>query len=226
MIRISYPLSGKSPLYPGTQPVSFQQVRSIAKGDSSNAGSISFSVHSGTHLDMPLHFCPEGASVADLLLPENIISPAYCLDIPRTGLSPLTPADFQDRLGTIPDAEALLVRTGMSRLRDSSRYNTEYPWVDPELPDFLRRHLPRLRLFGIDAISISNPAHREEGRACHRNFLCGSPPILLLEDIDLSDPRIPGRPWTLRLYPWILETIDATPVVALLEEKALEDPRK
>ncbi len=218
MIPISYSLSGKSPLYPGTQALVQQQLRSIAKGDSSNAGSVSFSVHSGTHIDAPLHFCPDGAPVAEVLQAETVFAPAYCLEIPRTGLQALRPEDLEPHLPGIAGAEALLIRTGMCTLRDNPRYTADYPWVDPAVPDLLRKHLPRLRLFGIDAISVSNPAHREEGRACHRNFLCGKPPVILLEDLDLSDSRIPGRPWTLRIYPWILENIDATPVIALLDD--------
>lgn len=223
MIQISYPLSGTTPLYAGTQALSLQQLRSIARGDSSNAGSVSFSVHSGTHLDAPLHFCPEGEPVAGIIRAETSFSPAYCLDIPRTVPEALRPEDLEARISGIADAEAVLIRTGMCTLRDTSRYTTVYPWVDPTVPDLLRKHLPRLRLFGIDAISVSNPAHREEGRACHRNFLCGRFPIMILEDINLSNPRTCGRPWTLRIYPWILENIDATPVVALLDEPETDD---
>jgi hypothetical protein len=57
--------------------------------------------------------------------------------------------------------------------------------------------------------------HRDEGRSCHRAFLCGSPPLLLLEDLDLSDPRLAGRDLSLWVYPWLREPLDGVPVVAL-----------
>jgi kynurenine formamidase len=81
----------------------------------------------------------------------------------------------------------------------------------------LRRESTGLRLFGIDTISVAIPTHRDEGRSCHREFLCRSPPILLLEDADLSDNRILGAPWKLHLLPFFSEGIDGLPVAAIAE---------
>jgi arylformamidase len=223
MIQISYPLSRQSPLYRDSLPISIQSVKSIDNGDNSNSSSLSFSNHSGTHIDVPLHFCKNGKSVVDQLMSENLYYPTYCLDIPLTTQSPLRVETLTDQMAGISDAQALLIRTGMSKLRMTDKYNSDYPWVDPELPGFLREHFPDLRLFGIDVISVSNPAYREEGKICHRNFLCLEPAIMILEDLDLSADRLSAHPWLMRLYPWVLETLDAVPVVALLEEKALKN---
>jgi kynurenine formamidase len=223
MIRISHPLSKQSPLYKNTLPVSFHPIKSIDNGDSSNSSSVTFSNHSGTHIDAPLHFCKNTNSIADLLEPENLFYPTYCLDIPLTSQTPLIPELLKDTITGISDAQALLIQTGMSRQRDTDRYLLDYPWVDPKLPDFFRRYLPHLRLFGIDTLSVTNPAYREQGRLCHRNFLCKKPEIMILEDLDLSHDQLSGHPWLLRVFPWILEKLDAVPVVALLEEDTREN---
>jgi kynurenine formamidase len=116
--------------------------------------------------------------------------------------------------------QALLIRTGegSTRARDPARYAAVHPWTDPSVPAFLRKECPGLRLFGIDTISVSSSAHREEGRACHRAFLCETPPILLLEDLDLTSAILPGRPWRLRIIPWIQAPLDGVPVTAFLED--------
>ncbi|MCK9277823.1 MAG: cyclase family protein, partial [Methanoculleus sp.] len=65
--------------------------------------------------------------------------------------------------------------------------------------------------------SIATPSHPEEGRESHRAFLCGSPHIFLLEDVDLSYGRLLEEPWILRIYPVVFDDLDGVPVVALAE---------
>ena len=83
------------------------------------------------------------------------------------------------------------------------------------MPEYLREVCPQLKLVGLDTVSVSNPSHREEGRAAHRAFLCSEFPLLLLEDVDLSDPLLVVNKLELHVYPWIVDEVDATPVTAL-----------
>jgi arylformamidase len=221
LIRISYPLERGSPLYPGTPPPSVAPHRTLAEGHSSSSSTVSFNTHSGTHVDAPLHFCPGGATVADLLGAGKLFSPVAILDLPKTGDLCITPDEIGPALRKLRGATALIVRTGewKRRIRDPGGYSGAHPWVHPLVPALLREGLPALRLFGIDTVSISSPTHREEGRACHRAFLCGSPPILLIEDLDLSDPRLSGMGFRLHVYPWFREALDGVPCVALVERE-------
>ena len=217
LIHISYPLEKFSPLYPGSPDVSFNPVRSIANKDSANTSMFSFGNHSGTHIDVPLHFCDNGFSVAEMLKAENVFSPAVCIDIAKEPESSINKADIEQFAEQICDVEALLIRTGFFRYRQpqSDIYATSHPWIQPDVPEYLRDVCPRLKLVGLDTISVSNPSHREEGRAAHRAFLCDKVPFLLLEDTDLSDPLLVGNKFELHVYPWIVGELDATPVTAL-----------
>jgi kynurenine formamidase len=217
--RISYPISSKSPLYPGTPPISFHELKSIAKGDSVNTTLISLSSHSGTHIDVPRHFCPDGKTVQDLLGERLEISLVYCIDVPAKQKKPIRISDIQPLIEQIPDAAGLFIRTGMyqTRATDNNRYCSSHPWIHPELPLFLRISLPSMRLFGTDTISISNPQHRDEGRQCHRAFLCEEKPIVLAEDLDLSDPSLSSAPLVVTIYPWILDDLDGVPIHAFAE---------
>jgi arylformamidase len=218
LIRLSYPLTRQSPLYPGTPPPSLRP-HPGSPGSPARSSIISVHSHSGTHLDLPPHFCPGETGNAPLPAPGLTFFPARCTGIPLDAGSSLTPGHLAPHLPLIRDAAALLVRTGAgaSRSSDPEGYASSHPTVDPAVPGWLRRECPGLRLFGLDAISIASPARREEGRACHRGFLCGSPPILLLEDADLSDDRILRLPFTLHLIPFIAEEIDGVPVAAIAE---------
>jgi kynurenine formamidase len=146
--------------------------------------------------------------------------PVYCWDLPREVDQQITVEDLRAidhvRYG---DAQAILVRTGFWRMRDIARedYTERNPVVDPKAATFLRSRHPALRLVGIDTISIANAGQKDAGRACHREFLCNDPPILILEDADLSDEWLIRNSFELILYPMIIGKIEATPVVALAE---------
>jgi len=217
LIHISYPLEKYSPLYPGSPEVSFNPVRSIANNDSANTSLFSFGNHSGTHIDAPLHFCENGFSVVYILEAENVFSPAICIDIAKEPDSYISKADIEPFEKQIIDVEALLIRTGFFRYRQSQSdlYTTSHPWIHPDVPEYLREMCPQLKVIGLDTISISNPSHREEGRAAHKAFLCGEFPILLLEDANISDPRLVENIFELHIYPWIVDDVDATQVTVL-----------
>ncbi len=226
IIPLSHPLDGNCPLYPGTPKPRFEQHKSIEAGDSSNNSNIFINAHTGTHIDLPLHFCKDGAPLSEFIGAEQIFYPAYCIDIPKKGDEPLLPVDFAGRTRDLSGAEALLVRTGSGAKRGRcDEYEQRHPWVDPSLPGFLRESLPRLKLFGIDAISIASPHNRKEGREAHREFLCGEGAIILLEDADLSGLPVNIGPFRLRIYPYFYDILDASPVIALAETDLIKEKK-
>lgn len=165
-----------------------------------------------------MHFCRNGKSVVDLLSGENAIEPVYCYDTPKKPGESITIKDFA-HLSIPRNAKGLLVRTGFFRYRfsDPEIYTREHPWVHPDIVTFLRVKFPDLILFGLDTISISNPSQRSMGHEAHRSFLCEKPPIMLLEDLDLSQENLSRQTWKLTFYPMVLDEIDGVPVIAFLE---------
>ena len=219
LIPISYPLNRATPLYPGTEPLTITPTKSFERGDAEEKSLIAVSSHAGTHIDLPRHFCPGGGTVRALLAPEAVFEPAQCIEVPKEGEEPIRIHDLTPHLDKIQCARALFVRTGSGRIRerDPETYAKKHPWVHPEVPEFLCRENPALRLFGIDTISIAAPSHPEEGMNVHRAFLCRSPHIFVLEDVDLSYDRLLEGGWTLRVYPVVFDDLDGVPVVALAE---------
>jgi len=222
IIPVSYPLKLQSPLYPGTPGITIVPEKSIVNGDSANTSIISMSSHAGTHVDVSRHFCHNGQSIRDVFQPINSFSPVYCLDLPVSADTSIMADDLDEIITGKNDAEALFIRTGTWQIRDtdSRKYMTEHPRVHAGVAALLRRKCPRLRLLGIDTISISTPSHREEGRDSHRAFLCEKNPIYLMEDVDLSSVTSMDT-FTLILIPWLIEDLDGVPVTAFLESNRL-----
>jgi len=220
IIPVSYPLSRLSPLYPGTPVISIHRHKSMDMGDSANTSNLSFNSHTGTHLDVPAHFCWKGSTVQDHFPINRSLYPAYCIDLSIEGCDAISPEGLDTKIQPIRDAVVLFVRTGWWENRNSDviSYCNDHPWVSEELPDFLREKCPDLRIFGIDQISISSPTHRDVGRECHRRFLCNASPILLLEDVNLADVRLLAGVYTLHVYPFLIDDLDGVPVVAVMEQ--------
>jgi kynurenine formamidase len=190
----------------------------MRRGATANTSTITFSTHSGTHVDAPRHFCGQGKTIADCLAVVTVFYPVYCIDVPKGAAEEIMVSDLENRISHVQDAEAILIRTGWHRVRSGNpeRYCTDHPWVSPDVSRFLREQCPGLRLFGLDQISISSPLQRETGHACHRAFLCGERPVLLLEDLDLSNDRVTKR-FRMHIFPVFIDDIDGIPVTVIAE---------
>ncbi len=211
MLLLSYPLSRDVPVFPGTPPLKVIEHQTI-EVDGSRSSMVEFNTHTGSHLDLPAHF-HEGGEGASLLPRLIELSPARCLDMPAEGDAPLYLDDLPNDLDGV---EALLLRTGAHCLRDSDpqQYREKHPWLHPDAAERLRR-LPRLKAIGFDFISAASPSSPEEGAAVHKTLLSPERPIMIMEDLDLSDGRLPERGWTLYIVPMFTADVESTPVTVL-----------
>ncbi len=211
MLLLSYPLSRDVPVFPGTPPLKVIEHQTI-EVDGSRSSMVEFNTHTGSHLDLPAHF-HEGGEGASLLPRLIELSPARCLDLPAEGDAPLYLDDLPNDLDGV---EALLLRTGAHCLRDSypQQYREKHPWLHPDAAERLRR-LPRLKAIGFDFISAASPSSPEEGAAVHKTLLSPERPIMIMEDLDLSDGRLPERGWTLYIVPMFTADVESTPVTVL-----------
>jgi arylformamidase len=135
-------------VYPGDPQVRLQLVSSIRAGALANVSRLDFGVHSGTHVDAPIHFI-DGAPAAETLPLEVLVGPARVID--ATGVDQL---DAEALDGLELEGERLLFKTRNSEL-----------WArDAFAEDFVsftesgaRRLVERgVRLVGIDYLSIGD----------------------------------------------------------------------
>src|SRR5438128_12340284 len=79
IIDISVPVRTGMVTYPGDPTVRLERWSSIADGAVANLSRLDFGVHSGTHVDAPLHFI-DGAPGAEQLPLDVLIGPARVVD--------------------------------------------------------------------------------------------------------------------------------------------------
>lgn len=211
MLLLSYPLGTDVPVFPGTPPLKVRGFQRI-ESDGSRSSTVEFNTHTGSHIDLPAHFHQEGEDVSSL---SRLIElgPARCIDVPADGDVPLRLDDMPDGL---EEVEAILLRTGYHRWRhsDRDRYRNEHPWIHPEGAQRLLR-LPRLKAIGMDVLSAASPNHPDEGGRTHQLLLRPERPVLMMEDLDLSDDALPEKEWTLYVVPLFTADVESTPVTVM-----------
>ena len=81
-------------IYPGDPVPAAEPVNEIRKGDAFNLTRITLGTHSGTHMDAPWHFIPEGKTIEEITL-EQTIGPCHVValegKVTREMLEPVVP---------------------------------------------------------------------------------------------------------------------------------------
>src|SRR5919204_6355099 len=78
---VSVPLREGMVTYPGDPEVHLARAASIAGGDVVNLTRIDFGLHSGTHVDAPVHFI-EGAAGVDSVPLDALVGPCVVVEVP------------------------------------------------------------------------------------------------------------------------------------------------
>ena len=203
---ISLPIHPAMLVWPGDQKPCFPRASDLTDGDEVTVSALTFSAHTGTHVDAPNHFVA-GAPGVDTLDLNVLIGPAVVVD---TGDAAAISAAVLDQLNIAPGTLRVLFRTKNSRtgaLRDVFRED----YVGLTL-DGARWLVGRgVRLIGIDYLSVGA---RAENAATHVLLLGAG--VILLETLDLAAIR-PGD-YQLIALPLKLVDLDGAPTRAVLIE--------
>lgn len=211
---LSYPITKSMPVYGGSAKPELSSLKAIKKGDSCNTWRMCFENHWGTHVDGPNHFFANGRKIIDY--PADF----WRFDNPQVLNARLEPGELLkwETIGDHIDADTdlLLLKSGWGQKRGSDLYWKENPGIHADVGIGLRHMNCAVRAVGIDWISVSSFAHREEGRKAHRAFLDPDgkeEPVLLIEDMDLSvDLTKLSRVF---VAPLIVEGIDSAPCTVI-----------
>ena len=138
-----------TPVYPGDAPMKFEFLKDMRTGDAFTLSVYSLGAHSGTHIDAPMHFVRDGASIDQVPL-ESLIGPARVIDIPDS-VQAIDAAELNrhDWRG----AQRVLFRT-RSSLRgwmESPSFHRDFAYVAPDAARLLAD--ASVQLVGIDYLS-------------------------------------------------------------------------
>ncbi len=205
---ISRTLRSTIGVWPGDTPFSFDFVARIAEGSSVNVGQIKMSVHTGAHIDAPLHF-EDGAPDAASVPLANYYGPCVVLDA-RPSDRGILPEHLSDHTeATIRSARRVLIRSYAKR---PPGFDEHMAHATPELADWLASL--GVVLLGVDSDSM-DAFESKELPAHHQLHHHG---IAILEGVDLS--RVSPGTYTLCALPLKIEGADGSPVRAVLIEDA------
>jgi arylformamidase len=136
---------------PGDPAVKLERTVSIDEGAAYNVSRLSFGVHTGTHVDAPVHFVAHGKDVDQLPL-DVLVGPATVFD--ATSASSL---DAQTLAALGVDGERVLLKTRNSELWSRDSFADDFLSLHEDAARLLVER--GIRLVGIDYLSIG-----DEGR--------------------------------------------------------------
>ena len=140
---------GTTPVYEGDAPLKFDFLKDMRKGDALTLSAYSLGAHSGTHIDAPMHFVRDGASIDRVSL-EPLIGPARVIDIPDS-VQAITAAELNRHRWKGSPRVVFRTRSSLRGWMHSSTFHRDFAYVAPDAAQLLAD--ARVQLVGIDYIS-------------------------------------------------------------------------
>lgn len=149
-LDISLTISPDLPHWPGSPAIELSRRRDMDRGDPVNDSTLVCGVHTGTHVDAPLHFLADGADVTHLSL-DVLIGPAVVAEL--SDLEVIAAHDLE-ALNLPADTRRLLLRTRNSAIwqRGDREFHTDFVALTVEAAQWVVAR--GIRLIGVDYLSV------------------------------------------------------------------------
>ncbi|HVD66783.1 MAG TPA: cyclase family protein [Gaiellaceae bacterium] len=155
---ISVPIRADMQIYAGDPGVELERTSSIAEGGHANVSKLSMGVHTGTHVDAPVHFI-EGAPGMEGVPLDALYGPAVVVDATAVVADSLGEADLE-ALDIPKGAERVILKTRNSELWNREGFTRDFLRLDGSGARYIVSR--GIRAIGIDYLSIGDhDAHRE-----------------------------------------------------------------
>ena len=200
---ISIGIDENLPLWPGDPELRLHWAANIEQGDLVNLTELSMSIHTGTHIDAPLHFLPNGKPIDSLSL-NVFMGEAQVVAIPQD-VNLITVNILQDVCEI--NAARILFKTKNSQLWETSKFQQDYVALEASAAQWLVDQ--GVQLVGIDYLSI---APFKDPAPTHKILLSNN--VVIVESLDLRSVE-PGL-YTLICLPLKLVGREAAPARAIL----------
>ena len=198
-----------APIFPDDPPVHFRWAKQIAKGDSSNLSAVDMGLHTLTHVDAPLHFVENGATIDDIPV-SRLIGEARVIAIDPS-VDVIDDAELcKHDLGGV---KRILFRTRSSHhnwLYDREFHNN-YTGIARDAAQKLVE--AEVELVGVDYLSAEQFEAKEA--PAHKKLLGNN--VLIVEGLDLR--HVHAGDYTLIVLPIKLAGREGAPARALLQRR-------
>ncbi len=198
-IDISQRLGDSSPVYPGDESTSIYTEYSIDK-NGNNSYIIKSSLHTSTHVDVPLHMIKDSKYVSEYKL-DNFIGKGVLLDVRNQEL-----IDYKDKyLSIITEGDIVLFMTNYDKHLREEKYLTNHPVISEKLANFLVER--KVKMIGVDM-----PSPDKHPYSVHKTLLSNN--IFILENLANLEQLIDIKKFTVYAVPLKIDA-DASCVRAI-----------
>lgn len=204
IIDLTLPITEALVVWPGEKGLRTTTVRAFSK-DQVHVSDLAIGAHTGTHLDAPKHFLPNGKPLESVPL-DNLVGPCRVLKLEMGKRKDVRLEDL--RRFNIKRGERLLFNLGNSTHLFAKRFHEDYVAIGNEAARFLAAQ--KIKLIGVDYLSVErrgNPGH-----PVHVSLLKAGTAIV--EGLNLQNVK-PGK-YTLVCLPLRIVGVEASPVRAIL----------
>jgi len=203
-IDISVPVRNGMVHWPGDPPFHIERALDQAKGDVATVSQMTLGVHTGTHMDAPLHFIRNGRTIDEMPL-DATVGRARVIQIhdPKSIRRPeLLPQ-------AISAGERILFKTANSaKAWATDRFEENFVFIAQDAARYLAEC--RVLCVGVDYLSVGG--FREDGPETHHALLEAG--IWIIEGLDLNAIE-PGE-YELACLPLRLIGSEGAPARAIL----------
>jgi arylformamidase len=205
---ISVPIRSGMVTFEGDPLVHLERASSMADGAICNVSRLDFGVHTGTHIDAPVHFIDGAAGIETIGL-DALVGPAVVVDARRV-VGPFDRAAI-DGLDIPSGTERLLFHSRNSELWNSPSFDGSFSGVTRDGAEALIER--GLRLVGMDYLSI---APFGDPTPTHVTLLGAG--VVILEGLDLREVQ-PGA-YDLICLPLRIPGSDGGPARAIVRRRS------
>jgi arylformamidase len=205
IIDISMPIYNGMPVYPGDPKVDIRKIKTFQK-DGVIVSKIAMGLHTGTHIDAPLHYFPGGKTISEIPL-ESLTGEALVCDL--SSVSECIKAKDLEKF-SIEEGDIVFLKTGNSRI-NRKKFSKRYVYLDSEGADYLIEK--RIKAVGIDCLSIEK---FDSGDAVvHKKLLRKD--MLIIEGLVLG--HVSGGRYLTHCAPLKIKGAEAGPARCVLVQK-------
>ncbi|HAE83295.1 MAG TPA: arylformamidase [Ktedonobacter sp.] len=203
-IDISVPLYTGMVHWPDNPPVSIERMMDIDRGDTANVSKLSMGVHTGTHMDAPVHFFPGGKGIDTMPLAATIgLARVIEIHDPES----IKPDELH--MYQIKSGERILFKTRNStRCWQSDDFVKDFVYISHEAAQYLAAQ--QVQTVGVDYLSVGG--FFKDGVETHHALLSAG--IWIIEGLNLSSVR--AGTYELICLPLKIEGSDGAPSRAVL----------
>lgn len=176
-IDVSVPVRNGMVHWPGDPEFHIERAEDQEKGDTATVSRMTLGVHTGTHMDAPLHFI-RGARSIDTMPLDATVGAARVIPIRDT-----KSIQVEELTGhKISRGERILFKTANSNtLWNSDRFDETFVYISHEAARYLAQC--GVRTVGVDYLSVGG--FREDGTETHQTLLGAG--IWIVEGLNLKE---------------------------------------